>query len=241
MATIFSNFNQLCSFDKGVFFLISKGQYQEALWVAEEELSLSELFFGVEHSETAKVLNNLGWINDLLGNAEEAEVYYSRALQIKEKNLGQFSEELIPTLQNLASFYTAKQDYKKAEAILNRLISLVERLNMHWKIRKSVYLCQISEIKDRLDCPEISESFYWKSLSFLEANFGYNHPNVGKILTKLADLYTKSGDLQKAEYFFNRALKLLKRSFHKNHPDIKYIHKGLENIYSELNISAKIP
>lgn len=116
----------MCSFDKGIFFLISKGQYQEVLWVAEEELSLSELFFGVEHSETAKVLNNLGWINDLLGNAEEAEVYYSRALQIKEKSLGQFSEELIPTLQNLASSYTAKQDYKKAEAILNRLISLIE-------------------------------------------------------------------------------------------------------------------
>ena len=45
MATKFSNFNQLCSFDKRIFFLISKGQYQGALWVAEEELNRSEFFF----------------------------------------------------------------------------------------------------------------------------------------------------------------------------------------------------
>ena len=47
----------LIEYDKKITQLIAAGRYDEALWIAEEELCYAESSYGHEHLETAKVLN----------------------------------------------------------------------------------------------------------------------------------------------------------------------------------------
>jgi tetratricopeptide (TPR) repeat protein len=231
----------LIEYDQKIMRLISAGRYEEALWVAEEELCYAESSCGHDHLETAKVFNNLGWLCDILGKERAAEDYYLKALEIKITVCGPASHELVPTLENLIGFLINHGQIRKARGFLVKLLTLVESLNKFWRLRKSIYLCQMADIDDELGNPETAESLLWESLSFIQANYSFEHPNAGRVFAKLGNFFEKHGNLSRAEYCYNRSLKLLRKHLSSNHPDVQYVRDGLFNIYSELGINVRIP
>lgn len=231
----------LIEYDQKIMHLISFGRYEEALWIAEEELYYAESSFGHNHIETAKVLNNLGWICDILKKDQSAEEYYLKALETKISACGGTSHELIPTLENLVGFLINHDQLQRARSFLVKLLELIEVQSKLWRLRKSIYLCQLADIDDELGYPEMAESLLWESLSFLQANYGFEHPNTGRVFAKLGNFFEKHGNFGRAEYCYNRSLKLLRKHLSSNHPDVKYIRDGLYNIYSELGIKVRIP
>lgn len=233
--------NPLSEYDKRLFQLVWQAQYEEAVWVAEEELYLAETTFGHYHLETAKVLNNLGWLNDLLGNYTEAEHQYTEALEIKLRVCGVESPELIPTMENLIGFYLHHQQLAQAQKLLEKLIQIVEPLGKTYRIRKSVYLCQLADIYDETGDYHQAEHLYWEALAYCQANFGNKHPNTARIFAKIAAFYEKHQNFRRAEHCYNRALYLLKKQLPAKHPDVKFVRDGLYNIYSELGINVRLP
>ncbi|HPC35651.1 MAG TPA: tetratricopeptide repeat protein [Candidatus Marinimicrobia bacterium] len=231
----------ILKYDKKIMQLISLGQYEEALWIAEEELCYAESNYGHQHLETAKVLNNLGWICDILNKDQSAEEYYLKALEVKIAVCGGTSHELIPTLENLVNFFTNHNQLARAYEFLVQLIDLAGVQNKFWRLRKGVYLCQLAELEEQLGFPDKAENLLWESLSFLQANYGFDHPNAGRVFAKLGAFFERQGNLARAEYCYNRSLKLLKKHLPSNHPDVKFSRDGLYNIYSELGIKVKIP
>lgn len=233
--------NPLSEYDKRIFQLIWQAQYEEALWIAEEELYLAESIYGHYHLETAKVLNNLGWLNDILGHYLEAEHQYTEALEIKLRVCGLDSPELIPTMENLAGFYIHHNQWPQARKLLEKMIAIAETQSKNYRMRKSVYLCQLADVEDELGNAQQAEHLLWESLSFFQANYGFNHPNAARILAKIAAFYEKHQNLRRAEYCYNRALHLLKKQLPARHPDLKYVRDGLYNIYSQLGINVRLP
>jgi len=233
--------NPLSEYDKKILHLVWQAQYEEALWLAEEELYLAESTYGHYHLETAKVLNNLGWLNDILGNYEDAEHQYSEALEIKLRTCGIDSVELLPTLENLTGFYLYHQQLTKAKKLLEKMVAIVDSQNKNYRMRKSIYLCQLADIEDELGNAEQAEHLLWESLSFFQTNFGFKHPNAARIFAKIAAFYEKHQNFRRAEFCYNRALYLLKKYLPAKHPDVKFVRDGLYNIYSELGINVRIP
>jgi len=231
----------LVEFDQKILHLISVARYEEALWTAEEELYYAETCFGNDHIETAKVLNNLGWICDMLNKDAAAEEYYLKALETKILVCGGDSQELIPTLENLIGFLINRGKLMRARDFLEKLLELTEIQNKLWRLRKSIYLCQLADVEDELGFVDRAEALLWESLAFLQTNYGFEHPNTARVFAKLANFYEKHGNFGRAEYCYNRALKLLRKHFPGNHPDLKFIRDGLYNIYSELGINVKVP
>lgn len=229
-----TNIDLLISFDRRILSLVKKGNQYEALLTAEEAYRFAETAFGKEHPETAAALNNLGWVQDLMGQTGQAKASYRKALKIKEQHFGPQSVELIPTLENLADLYTSNLNYTKAIDVLKTLINLVENKDGELRIRKSVYACHLASIYELFGSLKVSESIYLDTLSFLEANFGIEHPNTGRVLALLGRLLEKSGDLKRAEYYYDRAWKTLKKNLSRKHPDIGFVRDGLQNIHSKL-------
>jgi len=232
--------NPLIEYDNKIFSAIAVARYTEALWVANEELHLAYERFGTANSETSKVLNNLGWIHDLMGHAKEAEENYLKALEIKVQDQNAHSADVIPTLENLVTLYISQKENEKAKTFLNKLIDVVETLNDPYKMRKSVYLCNLAEIEESEGAFNRAEWYYQQAIGFLEANYPYDHPNIGRTFGKLGALFQKLDDFQKSEFYYSRSLRILKKHLSPNHPDVQFTLQGLKEIYAAVGIKKRV-
>lgn len=100
------NTNPLIEFDDRIFTSVARQNYIEALWIAEEQLHLSNEYFGAAHPETAKVLNNPGWIQEMMGHTREAEYYYNRAVRTMKKHLSLNHPDVQFVIQGLNEIYS---------------------------------------------------------------------------------------------------------------------------------------
>src|SRR5262245_39143915 len=91
--------------------LRGKGQYDQAIPLAERALTLREKALGAEHLDTTNSLNTLASLYYYKGDYAQAEPLYRRALAIREKTQGAEHTETATSLNNLALLYRAKGDY----------------------------------------------------------------------------------------------------------------------------------
>jgi len=94
--------------NKMVLMLAKEKKIDEALDAAKELHRISLKEFGRKHKNTATALNNLGFINMLKKDFDEAESYLLMALQVSEKVHGKFSKEAAVVNMNLGKLYIAK-------------------------------------------------------------------------------------------------------------------------------------
>jgi hypothetical protein len=85
--------------------LREKGQYGQAIPLAERALAISEKRLGAEHPDTATSLDNLAGLYYDKGDYAQAEPLYRRALAIREKTLGAEHPDTATVFNNLALLY----------------------------------------------------------------------------------------------------------------------------------------
>ena len=81
--------------------LCKKGQYADAIPLAERILAICEKSLGPEHPQTALALSKLAEIYSAMGDYDEAEPLYKRSLAIQEKSLGPHHPDTVTTLNSL--------------------------------------------------------------------------------------------------------------------------------------------
>ena len=107
--------------------LRQKGNYDEALPLAERALAVRERVLGLEHATVADSLHALALIYDSKGEYAKAEPLNLRALSIREKVLGKDHPDIAKTLNNLAWIYGVRQEYTKAEVLYRRALAIQEQ------------------------------------------------------------------------------------------------------------------
>ena len=60
----------------------------------------------------------------MMGDYKKAELYYQRALKIREKALGPNNPDLVSSIGGLADLYRLEKDYAKAEPFGQRALQL---------------------------------------------------------------------------------------------------------------------
>jgi len=229
---IASNF--LSVYDQKILDLIKSGDFEQARWVAEESYEYSKNTYGDSHLETAKTLNNLAWVYDLLGYSVEAEACYKRAIELKKSICGKRSTELIPSMENLMSLYLLKGKYQLAEKLLREMIGIVRNHPEPWCFREAVYLSRIAEINVRLGRINDAEGVYHECIAFVERTLPPDHPNLGRAFANIADFYRQIGKFQRAEFYYKRAYAVLKRSLSAKHADIQNLLEKIRGLRTEL-------
>ena len=94
--------------------LQAKGEYQNALPLFQQALSINEKAHGPESPETINSKNDLALSYQALGMHQKALNLFQEVYRSKEKTLGLESPETIASMNNLAQTYMAIKDYKSA-------------------------------------------------------------------------------------------------------------------------------
>src|SRR5262249_27620503 len=103
--------------------LREKGQYGQAIPLAERALAWRKKTLGEKDPTTAASLNSLAELYHDKGDSAQAEPLYRRAVAICEKTLGAEHPRTATVLNNLAELYYAKGDYAQAEPLLRRVLA----------------------------------------------------------------------------------------------------------------------
>ena len=88
--------------------LTKEKKVNEALNFAQELFDYTKKYYGKKHKKTIVALNNLGIINILRKDFDEAEAYLLLALQLSEKMSGKHTEQTSMINMNLSKLYSAR-------------------------------------------------------------------------------------------------------------------------------------
>ena len=190
---------------------------------------LSEMYYGLEHKNTAITLSKLAQYLQYIANYKEAEPLYHRALAIAEQALGPDHPDTGSCLHNLASLLRDKDDLDSAEPLICRALAIVERALGPDHPSTSLFLNTFALIlRDRGDF-DSAEPLSRQVLAMAEQTLGSDHPNTGVSLNNLALILKDKGDLNSAEPLYRRALAIAE---HMEDPDSAGI--SLNNLASLL-------
>ncbi|MFH0733049.1 MAG: tetratricopeptide repeat-containing sensor histidine kinase [bacterium] len=185
LANIYNNlgtvYNAINNYDKAFEF------YNKALDIFERNKNLTGI---------SKILNNIGYLKETINDYKAALEYYEKSLVIK-RNLGK-TNDIINTLQNLASTNLNLGNTDKAIELLNESISLALQIKHH-KLLADGYLLLTYAYFYKHD---LNKSSKYKNL-FLKAN---EQLRKEERLQKIAELRIKYETDQKKnenEYLLN--------------------------------------
>src|SRR6202043_1016412 len=94
--------------------LFEKGQYQQALPIAERSLQLAQTIYGPTASATAQYANDLAVLVGRTGDPARAESLFKKGLAIRRKTLGSEHADTLQSLKDFASFYKRNGDFRDA-------------------------------------------------------------------------------------------------------------------------------
>jgi len=115
--------NQIDILNSQLKSLLAKGQYQEAIPIAEKLVALCEQILGLDSTDTATALNNLAVVYSTLGDYGKAEQVQLRALEIYEKHFGTGHPATARIMANLAGTYQAMGRYDEADRLFTAALA----------------------------------------------------------------------------------------------------------------------
>lgn len=119
--------------------------YNEAEIFYERSLPLAEEIYGSRDARLADILERLAQINYYDKRNSKTESYLLRVLEIRRAALGDKSETTVETIRDLAGFYAAKGEPKKAEPLYAEIVDLYEEIYgdeaLDTKQAEEVYTC----------------------------------------------------------------------------------------------------
>jgi CHAT domain-containing protein/Flp pilus assembly protein TadD len=211
--------------------LRGKGQYGQAIPLAERALMLREKVLGAEHPDTATALNNLALLYQNKGDYAQAEPLFRRALTIREKMQGAEHPDTSTALNNLARLYHDKGDYAQAESLFRRALTIVEKTLGSEHPDTATSLNNLAELYHAKGDYTQAEPLFRRALTIVEKTLGAEHPFTAIALNNLARLYNAKGDHAQAEPLYRRALAIFEKTQGAEHPDTVPSLNNLANLY----------
>ncbi len=176
-------------------------------------------------------LNKLALLCYSQGWYAEAEPLYQKALELRQRLLGEEHPDVAQSLSNLANLYYSQERYAEAEPLYLQALELKKHLlgEEHPDIAQSLnnlaalYYFQAQYAK--------AEPLYLQALDLEKRCLGEEHPAVAQSLNNLANLYKFQGRYAQAEPLYLQALELSQRLLGEEHPDIAHSLNNLANLY----------
>jgi CHAT domain-containing protein/tetratricopeptide (TPR) repeat protein len=219
--------------------LYDRGNYADAIPIAEQYIALARQRNGEEAAEFAVAIGWLANIYQALGRYSEAEPLYNRSLAILERVLDPDHPDFSLLLNNFALLCFNLGRYSEAERHYKRALAIRERTLGPDHSRVATSLVGLAAVYWSLGRYAEAEPLYKRALSIDEKVYGSENPEVGKDVYILAVLYWNLGRYADAEPLYKRALAILEKVLGPNHSDVGAALAGLALIYWNLGRDAE--
>jgi CHAT domain-containing protein/tetratricopeptide (TPR) repeat protein len=198
----------------------AKGNYAAALIEAKKLEAAVKARFGSDHENYIAILNNLAFLHAALGQYDEAEDLYKRALAWREKNAGADSLPVAKTLDTLAKMYVDQSRLGEAEPLMRRALAIAEKALPSTDPYVSKLLNDLAVVVEQQGKYVEAEGYYKRAIANLELVKGANNIEVARAVGNLAVTYQHLGRYEEAVELHRRALPILEKSLGQNHPDV---------------------
>ena len=238
MQTIGDAYGRLGHYDRAEFFLCQVLEIQETLWgqdarvartlyhlgdfhlkqgqikLARDELEralfIQKRTLGPNHHLYAKTMDSLASAYVRLGQLDQAEFLFKRALDIQVA-IQEQSNAVASILQSLAGLYRRRGAYEQAEPLFQRALHMNEHLDGKDSPTTAYILNNMALLYRDQGRYVLAENLYTRALAITERAFGKGHPNTLDVLNNLASLYQARGCYAEAEPLHQRVLEIRER------------------------------
>jgi len=158
-------------------------------------------------------------------NAKQA---FEESLQLREQYLGKDHGSVAISLNGLASIYMTVADYKQAEELYKRALSITEKQPDNQR-NLAIAINNLAELHRTTGHFTEAEPLFKKALELDKTSFGTEHPRVAIRFNNLAELYRQMGDYSKAIQLLEMALEIEKKVEKETSPEnigIRYNNLG---------------
>ena len=206
------------------FYTLAESWLQQCLTVAKTR-------FGLEHPDTATIINNLANIYDLQCRYEETESLYLQALNIRKKLLGEEHVDTAELLNDLACLYRIKNRYEEAESLFLRALQVKKKLLAEEHLSTAISLNNLALLYKNQGRYDEAEPLYLQSLKVRERLLGDEHPTTAIGLNNLALLYCSQGRYNEAKPLFINSLQVRAKTLGREHPSTATSLNNLAKLY----------
>ena len=149
-----------------------------------------------------------------------AESYYQKALEIRNKVLGENHADTALTLHNYGALYLVQGDYLKAKKYFQSALSINEKAFGKGAIETATNLDSIGLCLSSQGEYKNSIIHHMQSLEINTRCLKKDHPSIANNLNSLAIVFDEIGDYENAESHYKQALSIREKSSQENHLDI---------------------
>ncbi len=210
----------LQAIDRRMSQFAAKGNYAAALAEAKKLEAATKARYGAEHENYAAVVNNLAFLHATLGQFEEAEGLFKRALELREKNAGPSDLQVAKTLDTLSQMYVNQSRLGEAEPLMRRALAIAEKALPRTDPFVSKLVNDLAVVLEQQGKLLEAEGYYKRAIASLELVKGPNNIEVARAVGNLAVTYQHLGRYDEAVELHRRALPILEKSLGQNHPDV---------------------
>ncbi|MDY6783290.1 MAG: CHAT domain-containing tetratricopeptide repeat protein [Cyanobacteriota bacterium] len=224
--------------------LYQRGQYAEAIPLAQRALEIRENALGSEHLHVATSLNNLAELYKVTGNYSAAQTLFQRSLEIRENALGDEHPDIALALNNLAALYKATGNYSAAETLYQRALEIWENALGGEHLHVATTLNNLAALYKVTGNYNAAEALYQRSLAILEKSLGTKHEHFyfATTLKNLASLYQAQKNYSAAEALYQRSLAISEKIWGTENPHFATNLNDLASLYHDLgNYNAAEP
>ncbi len=193
-----------------------------AIWIDQTQLATPE---------AAHLLDQTGYYLKERARYEEAELFYQRALTIREQVLGAEHPDTAATLNNLGRLYTSQGKYQEAELFYQRALEIRERVLGTEHPDTATTLNNLGRLYTSQGKYQEAELFYQRALEIRERVLGTEHPDTAASCIHLGAFYASQGKYKQAEPFYQRALAIYEQTRGAEHLDTAASLNSLGTLY----------
>ena len=205
----------------------------------ERAASRVEGKFATQPAVEAAIRQTIGTTYFDLGLYPEAKRQLERALELRNRTLGEAHTDTLKTMASLTEIYGMEGKYVEAEALNTKTLQIQRRDLGEDHAETLLSMDNLGSIYRRQGKYSQAETLFTKTLAARRRLFGEENPQTLLTMGYLAELYERQGKYEQAEQLSARVLEVQRRVLGEQHPETLLSMNRLAVTYFRQNHYAR--
>ncbi len=212
-------------------------KFEESLKNSHKATNISDIYFTNDIPEKAVTYDNFGLYYEENSNFSQALIYYQKALDIRQKILGDKDLSVAKSYSNVAVVYYKIGEYEKSVSLQEKAleIKINELGEKHHKL--GVQYNNLGIIYADMGMYSKAIEYYKKDIEISINAYGEDHFFIAFSYANIANIYLDLLQENKAIDYYEKALRIFIK--HKKPKYESYVYINLGNLYTSINKNKK--
>ncbi len=230
---------EVADFLAGIFRLSDPGEAKGSSVTARELLDVAAdemrgFGFTDQPLTRARFMQTVADIYRKLGLFDNAEEFFTEALQIRRGQLPTGHLDVAESLNGLAALYAQRGEFEQAEPLFKEALAIREQALSAKDLKVAMSLTNLASLYTDMKKNEQAEPLFVRALAIVESHDHLPSPDHLVGLANLASLYLDQGRFQEAEPLLRTFIARQRQAFGADHPHAAIALINLADLRAQL-------